>query len=117
MPEEVDRGRGEERQAVQSSDESYAKDRNRVHLLDQEDWRCRPLRERHGCARPDAVVGKTPEVSPTVLVLPRSNELKLNLDRFLPDEGVMRVRIRAGRSTMDPDEYAGLRLIFGARIE
>jgi hypothetical protein len=48
------------------------------------------------------------------LVLPRSHELKLNLDRFLPDEGMMRVRIRAGRSTMDPNEYAGLRLIFSA---
>jgi mono/diheme cytochrome c family protein len=52
--------------------------------------------------------------SPVVLVLPRSNELKLDLDRFLPDEGIMRVRIRAGRSTMNPDEYASLRLIFSA---
>ena len=49
-----------------------------------------------------------------MLVLPRSNELKLDLDRFLPDEGIMRVRIRAGRSTMNPDEYASLRLIFSA---
>jgi mono/diheme cytochrome c family protein len=49
-----------------------------------------------------------------VLALPRSNELKLDLDRFLPDEGDMRVRIRAGRSTMNPDEYASLRLIFSA---
>ena len=40
--------------------------------------------------------------------------LKLNLDRFLPDEGTMRVRIRAGRSTMNVNEYASMRLIFSA---
>ncbi|HND50971.1 MAG TPA: DUF1592 domain-containing protein [Pirellulaceae bacterium] len=62
----------------------------------------------------DAIAGQTPPVSPVVMVLPRSNELKLDLDRFLPDDGVMRVRIRAGRSTMNADEYAGLRLTFSA---
>ncbi|MFP6765052.1 MAG: DUF1592 domain-containing protein, partial [Planctomycetaceae bacterium] len=62
----------------------------------------------------EAVTSPPPAVSPVVLVLPRSSELKLNLDRFLPDEGVMRVRIRAGRSTMNENEYAGLRLIFSA---
>jgi Protein of unknown function (DUF1592)/Protein of unknown function (DUF1588)/Protein of unknown function (DUF1585)/Protein of unknown function (DUF1595) len=64
--------------------------------------------------RDGVAVGTTPAVSPVVLVLPKSSELKLDLDRFLPDEGVMRVRIRAGRSTMNPDEYASLRLIFSA---
>lgn len=49
-----------------------------------------------------------------VLVLPRSNELKLDLDRFLPDDGIMRVNIRASRSTMNPNEYASLRLVFSA---
>jgi hypothetical protein len=49
-----------------------------------------------------------------VLVLPAGDELKLNLDRFLPDEGMMRVRIRASRSTMKPDEYAGLSLLLSA---
>jgi hypothetical protein len=44
------------------------------------------------------------------MALPRSNELKWNLDRFLPDEGVMRVSIRAWRSSDNPDEYASLRL-------
>jgi len=49
-----------------------------------------------------------------MLELPRSRELKLDLDRFLPDEGTMRVRIRAGRTSMNADEYASLRLIFSA---
>ena len=38
----------------------------------------------------------------------------MDLDRFLPDEGIMRVRIRAGRTTTNPDEYASLRLGFSA---
>jgi len=64
--------------------------------------------------RPAAVAGLTPAVSPVVLVLPCSGEVKLDLDRFLPDEGTMRVRIRAGRSSMNPDEHASLRLAFSA---
>ncbi|MFM8251566.1 MAG: DUF1592 domain-containing protein [Planctomycetota bacterium] len=69
--------------------------------------------------------GKTPhrdEVAPAApppagdvaLVLPRSQELKLDLDRFLPDDGTMRVRIRASRSSMNPNEHASLRLTFSA---
>ncbi|MFO0978647.1 MAG: DUF1592 domain-containing protein [Planctomycetaceae bacterium] len=58
---------------------------------------------------------KDNDASPSVvLALPASRELKLDLDRFLPDDGVMRVRIRAGRSTMNPNEFASLRLIFSA---
>jgi mono/diheme cytochrome c family protein len=44
----------------------------------------------------------------------RHHSLKLNLSNHLPDEGIMRVTIRAGRSTMNADEYASLRLIFSA---
>jgi mono/diheme cytochrome c family protein len=62
----------------------------------------------------NAIGGQTPAVSPVVLVLPRSSEVKLDLDRFLPDEGTMRVRIRAGRSSMKPDDHASLRLMFSA---
>lgn len=57
--------------------------------------------------------GKSP-ASSVILALPGSRELKLDLDRFLPDEGTMHVRIRAGRSTMKPDEYCSLRLMFSA---
>ena len=48
------------------------------------------------------------------LSLPRSAELKMNLDRFLPDDGVMRVRILASRSSMKENEFAALRLAFSA---
>lgn len=49
-----------------------------------------------------------------VLVLPASNEVKWNLDRFLPDSGTMRVKIRVARSNANPNQHASLRLIFSA---
>jgi mono/diheme cytochrome c family protein len=58
--------------------------------------------------------GQNPPVSPEVWALPQSAQMILNLDRFLPDDGVMRIRIRAGRSTMNPNEYASLRLSLSA---
>lgn len=94
--------------------ENLKKPKNQRQLFNRETGDSLAFGEGASLPRADAVVGQTPAVSPVVLVLPRSNELKLNLDRFLPDEGIMRVRIRAGRSNMNPDEYASLRLIFSA---
>ena len=48
------------------------------------------------------------------LVLKPNDNLKLNLGNHLPDGGFMRVRVRAGRTTNDPQEFTSLRLIFGA---
>ena len=96
------------------SDANYSQHRNQPHLLNRETGMGIPFSAGKSMPRSEAVAGQQPAVSPVVLVLPRSNELKLDLDRFLPDEGIMRVRIRAGRSTMNPDEYASLRLIFSA---
>ncbi|MHC4878317.1 MAG: DUF1592 domain-containing protein [Planctomycetota bacterium] len=115
MQEELDRATAPENaKTFQQNDESYSKNRNRAHLLDRETGKAIHFSNGKSTPQPDAAIGQAPVVSPAVLMLPRSNELKMNLDRFLPDEGVMRVRIRAGRSTMNPDEYASLRLIFSA---
>ena len=94
--------------------DNYAKERKRPHLFNRETGQ--GIQFSSGTWIPDAeaVLGQTPDLSPVVLALPRSSELKMNLDRFLPDEGIMRVRIRAGRSTMNPEEYASLRLVFSA---
>ena len=97
-----------------TNDDSNSKQRNQQHLFNRETSQGIQFSGGKAKPQPDAVVGQTPAVSPVVLVLPRNKELKLDLDRFLPDEGIMRVRIRAGRSTMNPDEYASLRLIFSA---
>jgi len=95
-------------------DKNYAGHRTRQHLFNRETGEGITYSGGKTAPRPDAVVVNSPEVSPIALFLPRANSLKLNLDRFLPDEGVMRVRIRAGRSTMNPNEFASLRLIFSA---
>jgi hypothetical protein len=95
-------------------DENAKKYVNAQHLLDRETGAGVQIPQ--GQAQPTEKVpfGEASPVSPVAWVLPASGEMKLNLDRFLPDEGVMRVRIRAGRTSMNPDEYAGLRLIFSA---
>ncbi len=90
------------------------KRRNEVHLFDRESGK--GVLSPQASAQPakEGAYGGDVPVSPVVWVLPPSAEMKINLDRFLPDDGVMRVRIRAGRSNMKPDEYASLRLIFSA---
>jgi hypothetical protein len=119
--EEMDKakGYGKDAKAFDKSEESFGRHRNKQHLFHRETGKgiqfsggnSMPIKS---MPKAEALAGKEPAVSPVVIVLPRSNELKLNLDRFLPDEGTMRVRIRAGRSTMNPDEYANLRLMLSA---
>jgi hypothetical protein len=115
IPEEMEKAEG--KKAAEPSDQGKQKARkpkNQQQLLNRETGESVPFTKGKLAPRTGAVAGQTPPVSPVVLVLPRSSELKLDLDRFLPDEGTMRVRIRVGRSTMNPDEYASLRLIFSA---
>ncbi|MDA1232304.1 MAG: DUF1592 domain-containing protein, partial [Planctomycetota bacterium] len=115
MQEEIEKvTAGDKAKIFDKNDESYRKHRNQQHLFNRETGQGIQFSGGKAMPRPEAVVGQTPTVFPVLLVLPRSNELKMDLDRFLPDEGIMRVRIRAGRSTMNPDEYASLRLIFSA---
>lgn len=114
-PEEMEKAEG--KKADEPSDQGRQKarkPRNQQQLFNRETGESVPFTTGKLVPRTGAVAGQTPPVSPVVLVLPRSSELKLDLDRFLPDEGTMRVRIRVGRSTMNPDEYASLRLIFSA---
>lgn len=105
---------GKDPKTFHKDDESDRKNRNRQHLFDRETDTGIHFSGGKLVPQPEAVVGQTPAVSPVVMVLPRSKELELDLDRFLPDEGTMRVRLRAGRSTMSPDEFASLRLVFSA---
>ena len=115
MQEEMNRAvSGTDAKPFNANQGEYSKYRHQQHLLNRETGKGIQFSAGKSMPQPEAVAGQTPAVSPVVLVLPASNELKLDLDRFLPDEGMMRVRIRAGRSTMNPDEYASLRLIFSA---
>ncbi|MCE9560846.1 MAG: DUF1592 domain-containing protein [Planctomycetes bacterium] len=96
------------------SEESYRKNKNQQHLLNRETGKGILFSSLNSMPQAKAVAGQIPPDSHVALVLPEGKELKLNLDRYLPDEGIMRVRIRAARSTMNPDEYASLRLILSA---
>lgn len=114
MQEEFEKATSKKEQAASDTGKKKRKPRNQHELFHLETGESVPFSGGKTMPRDDGTPGTTKAVSPVVLVLPKSNELKLDLDRFLPDEGTMRVRIRAGRSTMNPDEYASLRLIFSA---
>jgi len=114
MPEVMEKAGSDKTKRFKKSEENYRNHRNNPHLLNQSTGEGVPFHEGNVLPKLGAVAGHNPDVSPVVFVLPRSNELKMNLDRFLPDEGMMRVRIRAGRTTNEPDDYASLRLIFSA---
>ena len=115
MQEEMVRvSSGNKAKTFGKNDEDYRKHRKRSHLLHRETGQGIHFSGGNAMPKSDAVTGQTPAVSPVVYVMPPSSELKVNLDRFLPDDGIMRVRIRAGRSTMKDTEFASLRLVFSA---
>ena len=114
MQDEMARASEKNAEVFDKSDATYDNKRRKSHLFNRETGKGLHFSGGKCLPTPDAIAGQTPAVSPVVFALPRSNELKLDLDRFLPDEGTMRVRMRVARSTMNPDEYASIRLIFSA---
>lgn len=115
MQEQMDKAlAAKDAKPFEKSDAAYKKHRNQQHLLSLESGKGILFPVGNATPWSGAAEEGTPAVSPVRVVLPRSSELKLDLDRFLPDEGTMRVRIRAGRSSTKPDEYASLRLVFSA---
>lgn len=100
-----------------AEDEQFTNQLRRSHLWDRSSRRGIPFS--NGTWKP--VTGDTnleerlvKDGSDIVLAIPRTGELKMNLDRFLPDAGVMRVRLLVSRSTQEPTEFASLRLVFSA---
>ena len=114
MQDLLNKAGGDKAKRFNKADDNYRNHRNRAHLLNQTTGDGVTYAGGDAPHKPSGTAGQTPELSPLILLLPRGNELKLNLDRFLPDEGMMRVRIRAGRTTNDPEEFASLRLVFSA---
>ena len=114
MQEQMAKASGKKANIFSRDDKNYKSNRNRQHIFNPKTGKGVPYSGGTSTPQKDGVVGEPPAVSPVVLVLPRSNQLKMNLNRFLPDEGIMRVRIRVGRTTMNADEFSSLRLIFSA---
>ncbi|WP_309711950.1 DUF1592 domain-containing protein [Armatimonas sp.] len=63
--------------------------------------------------KPDKTTSAIPPVSNVVAVLPPSRQFHLDLGNSVPDEGILRVRIRVGASECQPGQSANLRLVFG----
>ncbi len=63
--------------------------------------------------KPDESTSAIPPVSSVVAVLPPSQQFHLDLGNSVPDEGILRVRIRVGASERQPGQTANLRLVFG----
>lgn len=101
-------------QGFSKDDPDFKNQSRRIHLFNRADGTGLPFS--HSGAKPDPNLTSVehPDLSPIVLSMSGSSELKWNLDRFLPDEGTMRVSLRVGRTTQDPDEFIALRLIFSA---
>lgn len=119
MREELEKASSaKEARSFEPGSEKERQFRNQPHLLNRDSSRGVVFAGGKTIPCPDPAAAETArtdnDASSIVLALPASRELKLDLDRFLPDDGVMRVRIRAGRSTMNPKEFASLRLIFSA---
>jgi mono/diheme cytochrome c family protein len=63
--------------------------------------------------KPDEIISPIPPVSSVVAVLPPSQQFQLDLGNSVPDEGILRVRIRVGATERQPGQSANLRLVFG----
>jgi mono/diheme cytochrome c family protein len=89
----------------------------KVHLRHRETGRVLAFKEDYKPActtSKDPVAETMPAVSPVVVVIGPHQSLKMNLGETLPDAGIMRVRLRVGRTTTEANEYVGLRLVFSA---
>ena len=95
-------------------DNDYEKKRRGRVLFNLETGQGIPFQEGSATPIAESIEEGFGDPSAVVLVVPASNEVKWNLDRFLPDEGTMRVTIRAGRSNSSAEQHAALRLIFSA---
>ena len=105
---------GQNPKTFNKNQDNYRQQRNTPHFLHRESGKAIHFGGGNLQPNPNAIVGQLPNELPVTLALPHARELKFNLDRFLPDEGTMRIRIHASRSNMSPQDFASLRLIFSA---
>ena len=93
-------------------DKNFKKDSRNQHLFNSKTGDA--IAFKTGSYKPSDQAIKTSSLSPISLVLKNNQDFQLNLGNHLPDTGTMRVRILAGLSNGKKNEYASLRLLFGA---
>jgi mono/diheme cytochrome c family protein len=98
----------------QRETDGYSNHRKQQHLLNRQTGKGVAFSGGKYAPVADTAVGQAPQASAVYMELPRNHEWKINLDRFLPDEGLMRVSMRAARSTKDVPGDICLRLGFSA---
>lgn len=118
MHDLADKEKGKEKDKEKGKDgEKKPVNEGKVHLKNVATGELFPLDDDYkpkSTTFPDVASIPKPGIDQTVVVLAPNQKWKLNLGETLPDEGIMRVRLRAGRTTMDANEFIAVRLIFSA---
>ena len=98
-------------------DKEYNKTRMKPHLINQKTGEITQYSggTYHPKKNSASSTAENTPASATALVLGKNQTMILRLGNHLPDEGIMRISIRAARTTMNKNEYASLRLSFGAK--
>jgi hypothetical protein len=89
----------------------------KVHLRHLETGRIQAFKDDYKpvcTTRTEMPVDQVPAASPVVVVMRPRQSLKMNLGETLPDAGIMRVRLRVGRTTVEANDHVALRLVFSA---
>lgn len=63
--------------------------------------------------KPTDVKPVDPEVQPFIVVLPHGGGQQFDLGNYLPDSGIVKIRVRARRASAEGDSFPSLRLSFG----
>ncbi|MFT6238975.1 MAG: mono/diheme cytochrome c family protein [Paracoccaceae bacterium] len=124
MQEALDKASVLKSKPINKNDPDYSKKKRATHIFNKETgegffyrWTYYVVLDRaqHGIwnLKPDKLVTEVPAVSKVVAVLPPSQQIKLDLGNSVPDEGLMRVRMRVGTTSNQANQDASLRLIFG----
>jgi mono/diheme cytochrome c family protein len=124
MQEAMDKAALLKQESIKRSDSNYAQKKRKTHIFNKAtgegffyNWTYYVVLDdaRYGIWNllPDRIVADVPKVSEVVAVLPPAQHIKLDLGNSVPDEGILRVRIRAGATSYQASQYASLRLVFG----
>lgn len=125
MQEAMDKAAALKQKAIPRKDPTNAKDIWYTHIVNKDtgegvsyNWAYYVVIDgeaRHGIwnLKPDKTTAAIPPVSSVVAVIPPSRHFHLDLGNSVPDDGILRVRIRVGASERLPGQSANLRLAFG----